>query len=818
MDGDLYAALGVEPSCSEDDIKRAYRRLSLTYHPDRRLDAEEKAAAGAHWLRISAAYDVLADDHKRMVYDELGARNLQEGLVLLQSSTAGSGGIANAEDLHREWRRAKTRAAEADHLRRMGVSGSFVISTSAAHVLHPRDPSTPLWRRLLPELSSVAMSEEMRLGLDRRHTLTVSNQAVTKAGLGGSTMRLGFKRALSSRSTLQLGTALSHDPLALDVAASRRLSANSTGSVSANVGYGGISRLTFNVGRQLTRRLVGDLALTLPTLSFFGGAPGDTSILKLQIARSPTRPSPNDDDEGGGGEGGGGEGGAGSGGCGDGQEGGGERATADVPGGAASGGRAVDDAPPPSSPVSGGGASRTPPPSSPAAPCSPSLSLVSLSTLAPDTPRIDDGEMLAPSSALAAHTRTGGGVGGALARALDELRSAADAARQGGTRLVARAVARLRAWQDVAARTLCSTLPALHRAAARATRRRLGHSSAEVVLTPFGVKGGAALTWRHSPRSRSKVAVRVGVGGFSVTLSTERSLSVTSASAGGVALQLSQRGLMIKLRVQRHGHRLLFPIYLAATPTPLDLLLATALPAALGRFGRSVLLPPLRRRARLKAAKERENDEQTEAQRAHAARRAAATEARLLERDAAARAREEDERGGLLILAATYGDTTGFLSATSGGRPPSGSGGRAGEQAGELAGCEHGDDGWVHGPGGGCWLDVRVPLQYLVVESTLRLPAGSKRRLRGFSAPPPPAAPPPCATDAPLADAVAMCRLWVRYRLGNEIRTVCVDDSEAVQLGLGGGGGGGGVCSSTASQPRFEPGVSFTAQAVSGTI
>jgi DnaJ-class molecular chaperone len=223
---DLYATLGVESTAEAEDIKKAYRRLSLTYHPDRRLSLEEKQAAGPHWLKIAAAYDVLADEKKRMVYDELGGANLVEGLALLQSQGAGS--VATADDLHREWRRGRARTDEAEHLRRMGVTGSIVVSTSLAEILQPSDPMTPLRRRLKPELSSIAMSHETRVRLDGKSNITLSNQAVTKAGLGGSTLRLGFKRALSSRSSVQLTTAVAgHEPYAIDLGASRRLSAHS---------------------------------------------------------------------------------------------------------------------------------------------------------------------------------------------------------------------------------------------------------------------------------------------------------------------------------------------------------------------------------------------------------------------------------------------------------------------------------------------------------------------------------------------------------------------------------------------------------------
>ena len=66
---DLYDVLGVEPTASEEDIKKNYRRLSLSYHPDRlhnrSVDDEARRAADRQWLRISAAYDVLGDGRRR---------------------------------------------------------------------------------------------------------------------------------------------------------------------------------------------------------------------------------------------------------------------------------------------------------------------------------------------------------------------------------------------------------------------------------------------------------------------------------------------------------------------------------------------------------------------------------------------------------------------------------------------------------------------------------------------------------------------------------------------------------------------------------
>jgi molecular chaperone DnaJ len=63
---ELYKTLGVKKDASEDEIKRAYRKLARKYHPDRNPDdktAEEK------FKEISAAHDVLADPEKRKEYD-----------------------------------------------------------------------------------------------------------------------------------------------------------------------------------------------------------------------------------------------------------------------------------------------------------------------------------------------------------------------------------------------------------------------------------------------------------------------------------------------------------------------------------------------------------------------------------------------------------------------------------------------------------------------------------------------------------------------------------------------------------------------------
>ena len=73
---DFYTTLGVDRAAADDDIKKAYRKLAMTYHPDRNggsKEAEEK------FKEITEAYDVLRDPQKRATYDRYGEAGLRGG-------------------------------------------------------------------------------------------------------------------------------------------------------------------------------------------------------------------------------------------------------------------------------------------------------------------------------------------------------------------------------------------------------------------------------------------------------------------------------------------------------------------------------------------------------------------------------------------------------------------------------------------------------------------------------------------------------------------------------------------------------------------
>ncbi|KAJ4973439.1 hypothetical protein NE237_006613 [Protea cynaroides] len=77
MGVDYYRILKVNRNATEDDLKKAYRRLAMKWHPDKNPDVKKREAE-AKFKQISEAYDVLSDPQKRQIYDTYGEEALKD--------------------------------------------------------------------------------------------------------------------------------------------------------------------------------------------------------------------------------------------------------------------------------------------------------------------------------------------------------------------------------------------------------------------------------------------------------------------------------------------------------------------------------------------------------------------------------------------------------------------------------------------------------------------------------------------------------------------------------------------------------------------
>ncbi|KAI0822522.1 hypothetical protein BC628DRAFT_1388929 [Trametes gibbosa] len=92
MGTDYYKLLGVSRDASDDDIKKAYKKMALKWHPDRNAGSEE---ASKKFKEISEAFEVLSDKQKRTIYDQFGEEGLKGGGVPPQGAGGPGGGFSS---------------------------------------------------------------------------------------------------------------------------------------------------------------------------------------------------------------------------------------------------------------------------------------------------------------------------------------------------------------------------------------------------------------------------------------------------------------------------------------------------------------------------------------------------------------------------------------------------------------------------------------------------------------------------------------------------------------------------------------------------
>uniref|UniRef100_A0A8C4M749 DnaJ heat shock protein family (Hsp40) member B1 n=1 Tax=Equus asinus TaxID=9793 RepID=A0A8C4M749_EQUAS len=130
MGKDYYQTLGLARGASDEEIKRAYRRQALRYHPDK----NKEPGAEERFKEVAEAYDVLSDPRKRDIFDRFG----EEGAAVGGGPSGGGGGGANGASFSYTFHGART------PVRRSGrFGGPFGIQRNGEEGMDVDDPLFP---------------------------------------------------------------------------------------------------------------------------------------------------------------------------------------------------------------------------------------------------------------------------------------------------------------------------------------------------------------------------------------------------------------------------------------------------------------------------------------------------------------------------------------------------------------------------------------------------------------------------------------------------------------------------------------------------
>jgi len=238
---DLYAALRLPRDASKEDIKRAYRTLAASLHPDKQRrrqtgDADDdgddqearRDAAQRAFAALSEAYEILSDDARRNAYDAYGMEGVRAGREL---ATRGK----TLEELRVEFERARAKEARDAAEAKLNFHGTYIFGFSAAHLVEERIAERRRQFTNNPglDLTSASLSNSMEIPISDEDAAYAVTQGTMRGGRGAGNFILGWRRTFSPLTTLDL-SAQTGQTSACTATMTRQLTTHTTGALSWN--------------------------------------------------------------------------------------------------------------------------------------------------------------------------------------------------------------------------------------------------------------------------------------------------------------------------------------------------------------------------------------------------------------------------------------------------------------------------------------------------------------------------------------------------------------------------------------------------------
>ncbi|XP_020491285.1 dnaJ homolog subfamily C member 11a [Labrus bergylta] len=212
LNDDYYSLLNVRREATQDELKAAYRRLCMLYHPDKHRDPDLKRQAEQLFNLVHEAYEVLTDPQARAIYDIYGKRGLDvEGWEVVERKRTPA-------EIREEYERLQKEREERRLQQRTNPKGTISVGIDATDLFDRYDEDyEEAAGGGVPhvEINKMNISQSIEAPLTTKDTAVMSGSLSTHNGNGGGTINLALRRVTSAKGwgEIELGAGDTHGPL-----------------------------------------------------------------------------------------------------------------------------------------------------------------------------------------------------------------------------------------------------------------------------------------------------------------------------------------------------------------------------------------------------------------------------------------------------------------------------------------------------------------------------------------------------------------------------------------------------------------------------
>ncbi|KAJ8016755.1 hypothetical protein DPEC_G00010660 [Dallia pectoralis] len=208
---DYYSLLNVRREATQEELKVAYRRLCMLYHPDKHRDPELKRQAEQLFNLVHQAYEVLSDPQSRAIYDIYGKRGLDvEGWEVVERKRTPT-------EIREEFERLQREREERRLQQRTNPKGMISVGVDATDLFDRYEEDYEDLPGAFPhvEINKMHISQSIEAPLTTSDTAVLSGSLSTHNGNGGGNINLALRRVTSAKGwgEVEFGAGDTHGPL-----------------------------------------------------------------------------------------------------------------------------------------------------------------------------------------------------------------------------------------------------------------------------------------------------------------------------------------------------------------------------------------------------------------------------------------------------------------------------------------------------------------------------------------------------------------------------------------------------------------------------